>query len=333
MLPWQTFALFAGSKRFFVSGSVEDTDFHCPVMEKELLEALQIKPDGSYLDATYGRGGHSQAVLERLGSSGRLLAFDKDPQACEHAQKRFARDPRFKVRQASFACLAELVDGDPRFDGVFFDLGVSTPQLNDAQRGFSFQKDGPLDMRMDYTRDYPVSEWLEEASSAEICRVLRKYGEEPRAMKIARAIKSGSPPRTTHDLAQIAKASAAGSAMKKHPATRVFLALRMFLNRELEELQEALEAVLYLLKPGGKVVVITFHSLEDRIVKQFMRRHGTRFSPDPHKVGAKTASRTNKTLRWDGKCLFSSREETAANPRARSARLRVAEKVLQTCVG
>ncbi len=315
-----------------MSDSVDDADFHRPVMEKELLEALQIKPDGCYLDATYGRGGHSQAVLERLEPSGRLLVFDKDPQACEHAHRRFARDPRFKVRQASFACLAELVDDGSRFDGVFFDLGVSTPQLNDAQRGFSFQKDGPLDMRMDHTRGYPVSEWLEEASSAEICQVLRKYGEEPRAMQVARAIKSGSPPKTTLDLVQIVKASVAtGSAMKKHPATRVFLALRMFLNRELEELQEALEAVLCLLKPGGKVVVITFHSLEDRIVKQFMRRHGTRFSPDPHKAGAKKESRSNKTLQWNGKCLFSSHEEVAANPRARSARLRVAEKVSQTC--
>ncbi len=331
VLPKQACRLFAGVGRFFVSEVIEDADFHCPVMGKELLEALQIKPDGCYLDATYGRGGHSQAVLERLGTSGRLLAFDKDPQACQHAQKRFGGDARFEAQQASFACIAELVADGPRFDGAFFDLGVSTPQLNDAQRGFSFQKNGPLDMRMDCSRGYPVSEWLAGASSAEISRVLRQYGEEPRARQIARAIKRGPPPRTTLGLAKLLAKVAQGSAMKKHPATRVFLALRMFINRELEDLQEALEAVLYLLKTGGKLVVIAFHSLEDRIVKEFLRTHGTRFNPGHRNVATKKASANpaNKTLQWDGRCLFASHEEVAANPRARSARLRVAEKVLQ----
>lgn len=287
------------------------------------LEGLQVAPDGFYVDCTYGRGGYSVAILDRLGPGGRLLAFDKDAEACAHARARFGNDPRFEIRRGSFTRVAELeADVTGRVAGVCFDLGVSSPQLEDPARGFSFMHDGPLDMRMDATAGVTAADWLSTASVGEVERVLREYGEERRAAKIAKAISGRSSLRTTRDLANLV-ASVSDRSSGKHPATRTFLAIRLYINRELEDLREALAAVPVLLRRGGRLTVVGFHSLEDRIVKRFIR---DRAAPRRSQLTGRPLPGGEATLRIVGKPIRPAPGETAANPRARSALLRVAER-------
>ena len=297
---------------------------HCPVLLSQLLTALRVTPDGLYVDCTYGRGGHSAAILEQL-QHGRLLAFDKDPSACEHARRRFKDDPRFEIRQGSFTRIDELTEENMMgtVAGVCFDLGVSSPQLEDAGRGFSFTHDGPLDMRMDPSTGISAADWLNKASVAEIERVLRKYGEERQAAKIAKAISSSPPLQTTRELANLVASVLGHRIPGKDPATRTFLAIRLYLNRELEELADALALAVALLRRGGRLAVISFHSLEDRIVKQFIRARAT---PQRSLITGQTLPDGEALLRNLGKPVRADASEVASNPRARSALLRVAEK-------
>ena len=296
-------------------------------MLKELLEAMNIDKDGWYIDATYGRGGHSAALLARLSDKGRLIAYDKDLEAEKHAKSNWiGSDKRFEFRRESHANLGKLLSNPQirnRIGGIFFDLGVSSPQLETKERGFSFDLDGPLDMRMDTTKGVTAAQWLNQASVKEIEHVLRFYGEEPHAKRFARAIVSGRPLLTTGELVR----TIAGSAgTNRHPATCTFLAIRIFINQELEDLSTALNSVLDLLRSGGRLAVIAFHSLEDRIVKRFIKKHSqapatVRGLPHPSNPGEILKLRKiNRLIRPDS-------EEIKRNPRARSARLRVAEKL------
>jgi 16S rRNA (cytosine1402-N4)-methyltransferase len=310
---------------------MSDVSTHHPVMLAEVVAALQIHADGVYVDATFGRGGHSAAILERLGVGGRLIAIDKDPWAVEVARERSARDRRFSINQGSFAMLeyfaeAEAVSG--KVNGVLFDLGVSSPQLDTAERGFSFLREGPLDMRMDTLQGESAAAWLARARESEIAQVLKTYGEERFAKRIARAIvqaRQAAPIETTTQLAEIVAAANPAWERDKHPATRAFQAIRIFINRELEDLEQSLPQALRVLAPGGRLAVISFHSLEDRIVKRFMRDEA-RGGDLPHGLPV-PASAFNPTLRIVGKPIYPSAAEVAANPRARSAVLRVAEKI------
>ncbi len=301
-----------------------DRGEHRPVLLAASLEGLRVAPDGFYVDCTYGRGGCSAAILERLGRGGRLLAFDKDPEACAHARARFGNDPRFEIRRGSFTRVAELSEAGMtgQVSGVCFDLGVSSPQLEDPVRGFSFMRDGPLDMRMDATVGVSAADWLNAASVGEIERVLKEYGEERQAAKIAKAISGRSSLRTTRDLANLV-ASASGRPSGKHPATRTFLAIRLYLNRELEDLREALAATLSLLRRGGRLTAVSFHSLEDRIVKRFIRDNA---APRRSRLTGQPLPGGEAALRVVGKPVRPGADEIEVNPRARSALLRVAEK-------
>lgn len=303
---------------------------HLPVLLEEAIRGMNIKPDGRYVDGTFGRGGHSAAILACLGDDGRLLAFDKDPRALETAQDKFSHDPRFHIVQDSFAQMASHMaeQGWDKVDGILLDLGVSSPQLDDASRGFSFQKEGPLDMRMDTSRGETAAQWLAEASEQEIARVLKEYGEERFAKRIARAIvkaRAEQPITTTRQLSAIVAAANPAWEKGKDPATRAFQAIRIYINRELAELEATLEQVTGLLNPGGRLVVISFHSLEDRLVKQFMRKQskGDEFPPDLPVM----QSQLKPKMKLVGKAQRASEEEVAANPRARSAVMRVAEKL------
>lgn len=304
----------------------DEMNQHEPVMLKELIEMMNIDKDGYYIDATYGRGGHSAAVLARLSDRGRLIAYDKDIAAERHAKQYWRGDSRFNFRRESHAKLRNLLE-EPKIknkiSGIFFDLGVSSPQLDTAERGFSFDLDGPLDMRMDTTVGITAAQWLNEASVKEIESVVRFYGEQPQAKRIAQAIVSGRPLLTTK---QLAGAIAGVAGRKHHPATCTFLAVRLFINKELEELSKALDSVLELLHSGGRLAVIAFHSLEDRIVKQFIKKHSempvsARGLPLP--LDAEKAIKMRKI----NHLIRPSDEEIKRNPRARSARLRVAEKI------
>ena len=295
-------------------------------MLQESLKALKINKDGYYIDATYGRGGHSAAILAQLSDRGRLIAYDKDPEAEKHAKQYWAGDNRFEFRRESHANLEKLLKKPKlrqKISGIFFDLGVSSPQLEEAKRGFSFNLDGPLDMRMDTTKGITAGEWLNKASSEEIEYVLRFYGEEPHAKVFARAIVSGRPLLTTQ---QLVRAIAGLVGRHHHPATCTFLAIRLFINQELEDLSKALDSVLGLLRSGGRLAIIAFHSLEDRIAKQFIKKHSEapttlRGLPPPDDV-VQTIS-----LKKINRLIRPSAEEIKQNPRARSARLRVAEKL------
>jgi len=295
------------------------------------LTALNIRTDGRYVDGTFGRGGHSGAILARLGPEGRLLALDKDPAAVAEGERRFGDDPRFVIRQTSFAEIGEVtrtLGWLGKVDGILLDLGVSSPQLDDAERGFSFRHDGPLDMRMDPTRGPSAAEWLAEASEQEIARVLKEYGEERFARRIARVIvqaRSEAPIETTGRLAAIVAAAVPSREPGKDPATRSFQAIRIFINRELADLQAFLDQVLTVLAPGGRLAVISFHSLEDRLVKRFIREQekGDRFPPDL----PVTAAQLQPRLRAVGKPIRPSETEVRENSRARSAILRVAERL------
>ncbi|MBI2384207.1 MAG: 16S rRNA (cytosine(1402)-N(4))-methyltransferase RsmH [Gammaproteobacteria bacterium] len=298
-------------------GRTSPVNAHQPVMLEEALAGLNVVPDGIYIDATFGRGGHSAAILERLGGSGALHALDQDPAACAHAFREFARCPNFRIHAANFERLGEIARAENiagRVMGVLFDLGVSSPQLDDPARGFSFAKEGPLDMRMNPGAGESAAAWLARAGEQEIADVLWQYGEERDSRRIARAIVAArreAPIETTTRLAGVILAAHRGPRQKIHPATRSFQAIRIFINRELERLPAALQQAVEVLAPGGRLVAIAFHSLEDRIVKRFIRD---------------AAAAEPKTLRKLGK-RFPSPAEAEANPRARSAVLRIAERI------
>jgi 16S rRNA (cytosine1402-N4)-methyltransferase len=291
------------------------------VLLTEAVDALAIKADGAYIDATFGRGGHSALILKTLGPNGHLLGVDRDPEAVAHA--RTWRDERFAIRHQAFHTISDLPDAS--IDGLLMDLGVSSPQIDDPTRGFSFRHDGPLDMRMDTTRGQSVAEWLEGATPEFIAEVIRDYGEERFALQISKAIdrrrQERGPFRTTLELAQVVAGAVKTREPGKDPATRTFQAFRIFINAELEELQQALAASLRLLKPGGRLVVISFHSLEDRLVKQFIATH-SREVVDRRALFALAKALPLKSL---GR-VKASAAEVAGNPRSRSAVMRVAER-------
>jgi len=294
---------------------------HSTVLLTEAVDALAIKADGAYIDATFGRGGHSALILKTLGPNGHLLGVDRDPEAVAHA--RTWRDERFAIRHQAFHTISDLPEAS--IDGLLMDLGVSSPQIDDPTRGFSFRHDGPLDMRMDTTRGQSVAEWLEGATPEFIAEVIRDYGEERFAVQISKAIdrrrQERGPFRTTLELAQVVAGAVKTREPGKDPATRTFQAFRIFINAELEELQQALTASLRLLKPGGRLVVISFHSLEDRLVKQFIATH-SREVVDRRALFAPAKTLPLKSL---GR-VKASAAEVAGNPRSRSAVMRVAER-------
>jgi 16S rRNA (cytosine1402-N4)-methyltransferase len=300
---------------------------HLPVMWAQVIDGLRVIPDGRYLDGTFGRGGHARGVLERLGPAGTLLLMDKDPEAIAHALETFGDDARVAVRRGSFAALAEWSETEPGLDGVLFDLGVSSPQLDVAERGFSFRNDGPLDMRMDPGTGESAAQWLARASEAEIADVLWTYGEEKMSRRIARAIvaeREATPIARTAQLAGLIAGVVGRGDGKIHPATRSFQAIRIFVNREIEDLERGLAAAHDRLKPGGRLAVISFHSLEDRVVKRFIAERakapaGNRRLPAPPQF--------TPTLLDISGAMRAESDEVAANPRARSAVLRVAERI------
>lgn len=300
---------------------------HLPVMFVQVMDGLRVREEGTYLDGTFGRGGHARGVLERLGDGGRLLLMDKDPEAIRVAEHTFGADPRVAIRRGSFAALGEWDRVRDGLDGVLLDLGVSSPQLDVAERGFSFGKDGPLDMRMDPESGESAAEWLARADEREIADVLWTFGEEKQSRRIARAIvarRADAPLLRTAHLADLIASVVPRGAQKIHPATRSFQAIRIFVNRELEDLERGLDAAVAALKPGGRLAVISFHSLEDRIVKQFIARLA-KAPPANRRMPVEVAF--TPTLRIVGDALKADEAETAANPRARSAVLRVAEKL------
>lgn len=300
---------------------------HLPVLYTQVMEGLQVKRDGTYLDGTFGRGGHARGVLERLGPGGRLLLMDKDPEAIAHAERTFAGDARVAIRRGSFAGMADWDATAAGLDGVLLDLGVSSPQLDVAERGFSFGKDGPLDMRMDPESGESAAQWLARADEREIADVLWTYGEERMSRRIARAIvarRAAQPFVRTADLAEVIASVMPRGKHDIHPATRSFQAIRIHINRELADLEAGLDAALARLKTGGRLAVISFHSLEDRIVKRFIAAHA---KAPPANRRLPVQAHFVPTLRMIGDARKGTAEEIASNPRARSAVLRVAEKL------
>lgn len=298
---------------------------HVSVLLAESVSALSVRADGSYLDGTFGRGGHSREILSLLSPSGQLMAVDKDP-AAEASAKAFADDSRFKFVAGSFADISDFVS-DGSLDGILLDLGVSSPQLDDAARGFGFNGDGPLDMRMDTRSGMTAAEWIASAPEQEIADVIKTYGEERFAKRMASAIvkvRVDTPITGTRQLASIIAEANPKWEPNKHPATRAFQAIRIFINRELEDLELALSSMVDKLVIGGRLVVISFHSLEDRMVKRFMRDQA-RGVQLPRHVPV-VDSDAGKTLNLIGKAIKPSDEEVARNPRSRSAVMRVAER-------
>lgn len=310
---------------------------HISVLLHESIDGLAIKPDGIYIDGTFGRGGHSRTILSQLGPNGRLYSIDRDPQAIAEAQK--IDDPRFTIVQGPFSGIAEYAqryDLVGKVDGVLFDLGVSSPQLDDAERGFSFMKDGPLDMRMDPTSGMPVSDWLAQADLDDITWVIREFGEDKHARRIAKAIvayrenEENEPLARTSQLAKLISDAAPKSFKeKKHPATRAFQAFRIYINSELEEIDTALKGAASILAPQGRLSVISFHSLEDRMVKRFMRKESK--GPEvPHGIPLtqeQIRALGSADLKTVGKAIKPSEQEVEMNPRSRSSVLRIAEKL------
>ncbi len=304
---------------------------HQPVLLAEVLTGLSIKADGIYVDGTFGRGGHAGAILAVLGPEGRLLAMDRDPQAIRSAEQQFGDDPRFEIVQGAFTMLSNMIAQrqlQGRVNGLLLDLGVSSPQLDDASRGFSFSEDGPLDMRMDPASGISAAKWLETASESEISRVLKTYGEERFSRRIARSIvetRHETPLQTTRQLAGLVAAAVPVREKNKHPATRSFQAIRIFINSELDEIAAVLDQVIEVLAPQGRLAVISFHSLEDRIVKRFIRDEyrGEQAPPEFPLAGMDYVPR----LKPVGKAIRASEAELNVNPRARSAVLRVAERL------
>ena len=303
---------------------------HITVLLNEAVDALAVREDGIYVDGTFGRGGHSRLILSRLGSQGRLIVFDKDPQAIEAAQKLAEQDGRVTVVHDGFSSFQTTLDklGIEEIDGALFDLGISSPQIDDGARGFSFRFDAPLDMRMDPTRGMSAAEWIATASEQDLHEVIKNYGEERFSRQIARAIvaqRAESPIDTTRKLAQLVAQNVRTRERGQDPATRTFQAVRIFINRELEEVEAVLPQVMGRLKPGGRLAVIAFHSLEDRIVKQFVKKY-SQHPPLPRWAAVKEADLPLPLLKAVGKAIKPGVEETASNPRARSAVLRVAER-------
>ncbi|MCA6952573.1 16S rRNA (cytosine(1402)-N(4))-methyltransferase RsmH [Pectobacterium polaris] len=306
---------------------------HTTVLLDEAVNGLNIRSGGIYIDGTFGRGGHSRLILSQLGPEGRLLAIDRDPQAIEAAKA--IDDPRFSIIHGPFSAMAEYVAElglTGKIDGVLLDLGVSSPQLDDPERGFSFMRDGPLDMRMDPTRGLSAAEWLMKAEADDIVWVLKTFGEERFAKRIARAIVERNrlePMTRTKELAELIAAASPFREKHKHPATRSFQAIRIYINSELEEIERALEGALSVLAPQGRLSVISFHSLEDRIVKRFIR-HQSRGPQVPAGLPLteeQLRSQGGQTLKAVGKKLMPSEAEVAENPRARSSVLRFAERL------
>ena len=303
---------------------------HVSVLLNEALEGLAIKPAGLYVDGTFGRGGHSRALLSGLAPGGRLIAFDKDPEAIRTGNELAAIDGRFVVVQRSFADMAqELKDRGlhGKVDGILLDLGVSSPQLDDPERGFSFMNDGPLDMRMNPGMGQSAADWVNSAAEADIATVLKEYGEERFSKRMARAVvtrRAQQPFTRTADLAEVIKEANPAWEKGKNPSTRAFQGIRIFINRELEDLADGLRAAVESLAPGGRLVVISFHSLEDRMVKQFMRREA-KGAPLPRDLPIRDID-IPVSVNLVGKAIKPSAAEVAANPRSRSAMLRIAEK-------
>ncbi|OIQ23705.1 16S rRNA (cytosine(1402)-N(4))-methyltransferase RsmH [uncultured Vibrio sp.] len=310
---------------------------HISVLLNESIDGLAIKPDGTYIDGTFGRGGHSRTILSKLGENGRLFSIDRDPQAIAEAQK--IDDPRFTIIHGPFSGMAEYAeryDLVGKVDGVLLDLGVSSPQLDDAERGFSFMKDGPLDMRMDPTTGVSVSEWILGADLDDITWVIREFGEDKHARRIAKAIvahrddEEKEPLTRTSQLAKlISEAAPKSFKEKKHPATRAFQAFRIYINSELEEIDTALKGAASILAPQGRLSVISFHSLEDRMVKRFIRKE-SKGPQVPHGIPlteAQISALGSADLKPIGKANKPTQEEVEQNPRSRSSVLRVAEKL------
>lgn len=303
---------------------------HVTVLLAEAIQALAIQPAGIYVDGTFGRGGHSRGILQALGEQGRLFAFDRDPQAWPAAQQLSQQDARFEIIPQRFSRLQQDLGarGITRVDGVLLDLGVSSPQIDEAQRGFSFRQEGPLDMRMDDTSGESARDWLAHAAQEEIARVIQEYGEERFARQIARAIvqaRTQAPIASTIQLARIVATAVRTREPGQDPATRTFQALRIHVNQELQEIAQVLPQAVELLKCGGRLVVISFHSLEDRLVKQYLRAQA--LPPEiPRGMAVREAERPQPRLQWVGRAIRPTAREVAANPRSRSAILRVAQR-------
>jgi len=305
---------------------------HVSVLLQEAVEALALQPHGTYLDATFGRGGHSREILSHLADNGRLIALDRDPTAIAAAQS-LASDPRFQIVHTPFSELEQVLSDhtlQQQLDGILFDLGVSSPQLDDAERGFSFMRDGPLDMRMDTSRGMTAADFINTAAEADIAFVLKEYGEERFARKIARAIcqdRGETPFLRTKQLADLIARVVPFKDKHKHPATRAFQGIRIHVNGELDEIEKALEASLLGLKTGGRLVVISFHSLEDRLVKRFMRKHSqAKAVPAGLPIREEELNKT-KQLELLSRAVKPSPAEVQDNPRARSSVLRIAKRV------
>lgn len=306
---------------------------HLPVLYTESLQALNIKADGIYLDCTFGRGGHSRGILEQLDKHGRLLAFDRDLDAVNsEVARQLKTDSRFELQHSPFSQLQQVVENrnwQGLVDGILMDLGVSSPQLDNPERGFSFMRDGPLDMRMDGQTGLSAAQWLAQVDEQELARVLFEYGEERFSRRIAKAIVTArveTPITSTLQLAELISAAIPKKEKHKHPATRSFQAIRIAVNQELEEIKSVLQQAVRVLKPGGRLVVISFHSLEDRIVKRFIRdESGQKYNPG--KLPIKEVDIPQGLLKKIGKAVYAAEQEVALNPRARSAVMRVAEKL------
>ncbi|MFZ7234616.1 16S rRNA (cytosine(1402)-N(4))-methyltransferase RsmH [Avibacterium avium] len=310
---------------------------HFTVLLNEAVDALALKEKGIYIDGTFGRGGHSRLILSRLSHDGRLIAIDRDPRAIAAAAQ--IQDPRFQIEHNSFSAIPEICEKlglSGKIDGILLDLGVSSPQLDEAERGFSFMKDGPLDMRMDTTQGLSAAEWLQQVSEQDLAWVLKTFGEERFAKRIAQAIvnynknarQNGTEPLSrTLQLAELIAQSVPFKDKHKHPATRSFQAIRIFINSELEELERVLQGALQVLAPQGRLSIISFHSLEDRMVKHFMRKQSKGESLPKGLPLREDQIQRSQTLKTIGKAIMPSEQEIAQNARSRSAVLRIAERV------
>ena len=308
----------------------EAPGIHVPVLKGPVLDGLKIRPDGCYVDGTFGRGGHSKAITESLGPNGRLIAIDRDPQAIAATPTTLIDDPRFEIVRGEIAELEEIAlekDLLGQVDGMLFDLGVSSPQLDQAERGFSFMRDGPLDMRMDPQSGISAADWLADVDEKVLRKVLARNADEKYASRIARAIvasRSLQDIERTKQLADVVSSAVPGHGRRKHPATKTFQAIRIEVNQELKQLESALAASVRILRAGGRLCVISFHSIEDRIVKRFMRNASR--VPEPYRGLPSIPAEKMPPYKLIGKAISATSEEIAANVRARSARLRIAER-------